>query len=227
MPGPFLFSGIILVMTTRTNAFERAVAVAAYENWFADHPHVYAAELAALRSLWPRVGSALEVGMGTGLFALPLGIGVGVEPAQGMREAARAKGLGVVAGVAEALPFPDHTFDRILFVTSVCFFDSPARAFDEAYRVLRPSGVVVVGFINKDSELGKKYQLRKDESPFYRQAHFYSGSEMRLFISKAGFGGFQAAETIFEPPMEVGPGELVKEGLGEGGFGVVRCVKLD
>ena len=50
---------------------------------------------------------------------------------------------------------------------------------------------------------------------------------MRLFISKAGFGGFQAAETIFESPEKVGDTELVKEGLGEGGFGVVRGVKLD
>ena len=51
-----------------------------YENWFAEHRWVYEAELRAVKDLLPESSRGLEVGVGTGRFAEPLGIKTGLEP---------------------------------------------------------------------------------------------------------------------------------------------------
>ena len=44
---------------------------------------------------------------------------------------------------AQALPFPDATFDAVTCQFGVMFFPDKARAFSEARRVLRPGGVLL------------------------------------------------------------------------------------
>jgi len=51
-----------------------------YENWFENNRWVYAAELRAVKAMMPKDGSGVEVGVGSGRFAGPLGIKNGVEP---------------------------------------------------------------------------------------------------------------------------------------------------
>ena len=74
--------------------------------------------------------------MGSGRFAAPLGIQVGVDPSPAMLALAAAHGIAVVAGTAENLPFPPACFEYALIVTTLCFVDSPARMLAEAHRVL-------------------------------------------------------------------------------------------
>ena len=95
-----------------------------YEAWFSDHPNVYRAELRAVRELMGPVGRSVEIGVGTGRFAVPLGVTWGVDPALPMLRTAREKGVEAVLGVGEALPFPDSAFDLALMVTTVCFITS-------------------------------------------------------------------------------------------------------
>jgi ubiquinone/menaquinone biosynthesis C-methylase UbiE len=45
---------------------------------------------------------------------------------------------------AEALPFPDDTFDACYTIGGFNYFDGPEAALDEMRRVTRPGGVVVV-----------------------------------------------------------------------------------
>lgn len=45
-----------------------------YDAWFEEHPFVYQSELKAVSSLWPSSGRGIEIGVGTGRFAAPLGI---------------------------------------------------------------------------------------------------------------------------------------------------------
>ncbi len=75
-----------------------------YDDWFVRHEVVYRAELAAVEALLPTAGRGLEIGVGTGRFAGPLGIKIGVEPAWAMAEIARTRGIQVIRGDAEALP---------------------------------------------------------------------------------------------------------------------------
>ncbi len=87
-----------------------------YDQWFEQHGPIYQAELSALRRLMPDVENAVEIGVGTGRFAAPLGIAVGVEPSANMAKIAEQRGITVTQAYGENLPFPDKTFDLVLLV---------------------------------------------------------------------------------------------------------------
>ncbi len=72
-----------------------------YDAWFERHPAVCTSELAALRPGRGRGSRWVEVGAGTGRFALPLDIALGIEPSAAMAERARARGLPMVGGRGE------------------------------------------------------------------------------------------------------------------------------
>jgi hypothetical protein len=74
---------------------------------FEKNVFAYKSELQAVRYLLPKRGTGVEIGVGTVRFAEPLGIRVGVEPSKAMREVAQKRGIEVIDGVAEALPFND------------------------------------------------------------------------------------------------------------------------
>jgi SAM-dependent methyltransferase len=116
-----------------------------YEAWFEKNPRVYEAELRAVKALIPTEGRGLETGVGTGRFAEPLGIKTGVEPSKRMRDFAQKRGIRVLNGMAEKLPFKDSKFDFALMVTTVCFVDDIIMALMEAHRVLYDRGVLIIG----------------------------------------------------------------------------------
>lgn len=201
-------------------AFDRQAD--AYDAWFENNHGLYQAELEALRAFIPANCHGVEIGVGTGRFAAPLGISVGVEPAQQMAELARQRGIEVLKGVAEALPFADNSFDFAVMVTVVCFLNDIAKAFKEAWRILKAGGNLVVGFIDRESELGRIYDQKKEQSSFYRAATFYSASEVETLLINAGFSGVSYRQTLL-------PGETtnlsVVEGHGSGGFVVIKVQK--
>jgi MPBQ/MSBQ methyltransferase len=67
-------------------------------------------------------------------------------PHQLARAARRPALAGVrrLLGDAEALPFPDDSFDRYVSAGSIEYWPDPQRGIAEAYRVLREGGVGVV-----------------------------------------------------------------------------------
>jgi SAM-dependent methyltransferase len=66
-----------------------------YDAWFDRHRAVYESELLALKRVIAPGGLGLEIGVGTGRFAAPLGIAVGVEPAAAMADMAWGRGIKV------------------------------------------------------------------------------------------------------------------------------------
>lgn len=89
-----------------------------------------------------------DLGSGTGIFARVLlengNAVVGVEPNGPMRQAAESllagfPGFTSVGAPAEATTLPDASVDLVTAATAFHWFD-PARAHDEAMRILKPGG---------------------------------------------------------------------------------------
>ncbi|MFP4591369.1 MAG: class I SAM-dependent methyltransferase [Halobacteriales archaeon] len=196
-----------------------------YEGWFETHEAAYESELAAIRRLVPDPGYGLEIGVGSGRFAAPLGLQVGVDPAVDMLGYARERGIDVVRGVAEWLPFPDDTFDVALLVTTICFVDDVPRTLSEAGRVIAPDGAIVLGYIDRDSPVGRVYQRTKADSPFYREATFVSTDELLDALEAAGFDDVEFVQTIFHWPGDLDEPDRVEPGRGEGSFVGLRAVR--
>jgi len=163
--------------------------------------------------------------VGTGRFAVPLGIRIGVEPAKAMADIAQKRGIEVYEAKAEKLLFDDSSFDFVLIVVTICFVQDPVQALREAKRVLKPGGYIIIGMINKESFLGKLYESKKKESKFYRHANFYSTRQVLDWLKNFEFEHIKTCQTIFKNPKKITAIEPVKEGHGEGGFNVISAQK--
>jgi SAM-dependent methyltransferase len=196
----------------------------AYDRWFDDHPAIYRAEVKALRRFVPTVGLGLEIGAGSGRFAVPLGVTIGVEPAGHMAALARCRGVPVCRAIGEALPCRQAQFDFALLVTVICFVPDVPTLLGETRRVLRQDGVLIIGFIDGGSELGQRYESRKAASRFYQGARFYSSPEVAALIQDAGFTELRFCQTLFGAANEDTPSIYdVRDGYGAGGFVVVSA----
>ncbi len=194
----------------------------AYDDWFDKNSAAYAAELKAVRELLPAPPArGMEVGVGSGKFAAPLGIALGVEPSPQMAAKAQALGIEVHPGVAEALPFSAEQFDFVLMVTTICFVDDVVQSFREALRVLVPGGAIIVGFVDVESELGQKYLQNRHKSRFYQQATFFSTQQVLDHLQAAGFGQTDVKQTLIPGDTR----QTVRDGFGEGAFVVIKAVK--
>ncbi|MDF2159148.1 class I SAM-dependent methyltransferase [Algoriphagus sp. CAU 1675] len=198
-----------------------------YEAWFEKYPYAYQTEINAIRSQMQELPEDLigiEVGLGTGRYAMELGIKEGVEPSENMRIVALDRGIEVMDAKAESLPYKDISFDFVLFVT-ICHLDDIHRALKEAYRVLKPGGSLIIGFIDRHSQVGQLYEKNKKRSTFYRQAHFYSVEDVKELLKEARFKEPVFTQTIFGEIENIKMVQIPREGFGEGSFVVVRACK--
>ncbi len=207
--------------TSRTEPFSRHHR--RYDQWFESHWAAYASELLAVHVLLPWKGRGLEIGVGTGRFAGPLGVEFGVDPVPEMLCYARTRGTRVVCATAEALPFANGVFDYVLIVTTICFVEDPRAMLREAARVLQPRGKVVVGFIDRHSPLGQQYVAHRADNPFYRDARFCSAREVRTLLRETGFADLTWVQTLHTPLSRMKGVEHVSTGTGRGAFLVVRA----
>jgi len=114
----------------------------------------------------------VSVGVGTGRFAEPLCVRVGVDPSVKMLRRARRRGVETVRGVAEALPFDDGAFDTALLVTTVWFVDDLSKTFDEARRVLRE------GYLRLDRRIRRRVRDAGFRATEHAQTVFRMPEEM-------------------------------------------------
>ena len=154
-----------------------------YDAWYDRHKEAFLKELELIKRNLPE-GTGLEVGVGTGRFAKNLeNVVVGVDVSSNMLRLAKKRGVEVILADASNLPFK-RVFDFVLFAFTICFVENPLEALREACRVLKPGGKVIACFVPK-GRLAEEY--RKKNSPFYRNARFYSVEEISELLKKAGF----------------------------------------
>ncbi|MBS1605736.1 MAG: class I SAM-dependent methyltransferase [Bacteroidetes bacterium] len=198
-----------------------------YEAWFEKYPFVFRSEVAAIKQLLPdrKIQKGIEIGVGTGRFAKALGITDGIEPAPRMREAAEKRGVFVLNAKAEDLPYHTGQFEFVLMNFCVSYFDDVQEAFGEAYRVLKPEGMMIVGFVEKNSPIARLYERRGAKSLFYSGARFYSTASISYKLNKAGFRKQEMYQTLFHLPGRIKTVESARPGRGEGSYIFLKAIK--
>src|SRR5688572_219697 len=126
------------------------VAADAYDQFMGKYSRLLAPQLADLAGV-RRGQRALDVGCGPGALTAELVRRLGpeavaaVDPSESFVAAALARnpGVNVIRASAEALPFPDQSFDAALAQLVVHFMADPVAGLAEMARVTRRAGVVV------------------------------------------------------------------------------------
>lgn len=195
----------------------------AYDQWFKDHHLIFQSELLAIKTLMPATDNILEVGVGTGVFAEALQVKKGLEPAEGMAALAKKRGIDLVQGYAEDMPFPDSSFDAVLMITVLCFLENPNKAFSEIRRVLKPDGQFILAILDKATPLGQLYDEHKHTDAYFRYARFFTAEECITLLTQSGFKITDTRQTISS--LNLQDIEEPTEGHGKGCFVVFKSVR--
>lgn len=196
-----------------------------YEAWFEKYNDVFLSEIVAIKRQFEKLPENLigiEIGLGSGRYAMELGIKEGIEPAKNLREIAIERGLDVIDAHAEHLPYRDQSFDFVLFVT-IEHLDNLKLALSEAYRVLKSGASIIIAFIDKDSQLAQKYIQHR--SKFYKHAQFYRVKKVSELVNEFGFKNPEYIQCLFDDIDNIKEIEVPKEGYGEGSFVVIKATK--
>lgn len=141
-------------------------------------------------------GEVLDVGAGTGANLPHLRRAsrvVAAEPDPAMRRrllarAGRAEApIQVDDASAEALPYPDASFDAVVFTLVLCTVADPDRALAQARRVLRSAGRLIVLEHVRGTAGHARWQGRI--TPLWKRvgAGCHPGRDTRAAIERAGF----------------------------------------
>jgi SAM-dependent methyltransferase len=132
--------------------------------------------------------SILDIGCGGGLLlrdAMATGArstGLDHSPDMVAMARERAPGASVVAGSANALPFPDRAFTAVSMSVVFFFLDDPVGALRECRRVLAPSGRLAV-YTTAPELRG----TGAAPEPVAKLGHFYEADQLVSLAKQAGF----------------------------------------
>jgi ubiquinone/menaquinone biosynthesis C-methylase UbiE len=159
------------------------------------------------------VETILEVGCGSGHFSRffegELGIetfGADISPYMLKEAKKRSAGDRLVRSTSSHLPFQKQSVDAVGFVTCFEYMRGPLDVMVEAGRVARRG--IFFGLMNSWSvpTVRRKVQLAIGKNEYYKNAHFYSLTQMGGLIRKAfGKTGVQTMQrsTVFPRPLPV------------------------
>ncbi|MBT8395865.1 MAG: methyltransferase domain-containing protein [Gemmatimonadetes bacterium] len=223
---------------------------AEYDSWFLQNRNVLQSEVELLAGALQNPGRTLSVGCGSGLFEMILreshdiDVHFGIEPAEGMAEIAMKRGMEVKIGSAEALPFDDGSFDTVLFNGTPSYITGLKKAFQEASRVLRDGGHVVVADVPAESSYGTLYRLAAmvgtwdDESlkviapavpypmEFAAAANWRTTQEKLDLLEEVGFSIVDTSQTLtLHPKFSNDTSESPVPGYDRGDYVAVRARK--
>lgn len=120
--------------------------------------------------------SVLEIGCGPGritrMYAGKSELTVGIEPDLPALDTAResVNEAVFVCGVGSLLPFSSGSFDVVLFTLSLHHHPAPDKALEEARRVMRDDGLMLVIEPVPECEIQTVCRFFHDEDPFLRKA---------------------------------------------------------
>jgi ubiquinone/menaquinone biosynthesis C-methylase UbiE len=138
------------------------------QRFWVEAPHPFITRERLRSALQPAAGErVLEVGPGTGYYALPVArwlepsgrldvLDIQQEMLDHTLRRAASEGIGNIAGEradAREMPYPDETFDAAYLVTVLGEIPDQDAALRELRRVVKPAGRIVVGELFGDPHM--------------------------------------------------------------------------
>jgi SAM-dependent methyltransferase len=168
------------------------------------HPAILAKLLEAVDT--SHAVTVADIGCGTGNYAAAVQEAtghaetcvLGIEPSYGMLAYARARGIKVCQGQAEAIPLATATADLVFSVDVVHHLHAVPEYLAEARRVLRPNGRFCLA---TDSEriLATRYPLAAywPETIASELERYHPIPKLRQWLETAGFQGVRDEEVEY------------------------------
>jgi 2-polyprenyl-3-methyl-5-hydroxy-6-metoxy-1,4-benzoquinol methylase len=156
--------------------------------------------------------TVLDVACGDGTYSISSckrGARVtGVDLSEVMLEAARRRAVDCQPGIAwcvasaEELPFDSEGFDVVIVVTALCFVKNPQRTIQEAARVLKPGGSMILGELGRYSLWAISRKIRGWLwLSTWSGAHFWTFQNLRRLIEQAGLRFHSRRTAVYFPPI--------------------------
>lgn len=185
-----------------------------YDSWFRTQHgnYVYRHEhelINQIMSVQPGMVVA-DIGCGTGIYTLELCatgarvVGVDISPEMLAIAAEKNKkwqdNVSFVQADAASLPFDSESFDMVISITAMEFFDDPSQCLREMYRILRPGGSMVVATLNSLSLWSIQRRIKSIfNKTIFRNTHFYSLKNIKRLIAPLSIADWRGG--IFVPPF--------------------------
>lgn len=137
-----------------------------------------------------RVKSLLEFGCGTTRFTRwwkEIGIeatGGDISPLM-LSQALHLFNGDLVMADSHHMPFKDHSFDSLAFITTFEYYKDPVRVIQESARVAKYG--IAMGMMNRNSPkvVRRRMQEVVGKNPFYLTATFYTPKKLTAIINEA------------------------------------------
>lgn len=216
-----------------------------YWQWYRDEQvgaarsNVHEHALVWLEQLMPRPGVLVDVGCGGGALLASCRDrgwkGIGVDPSHQAAAHAKARGLDVQAEAFPPCSLADATADAVTFINVLDHLRDPFAALQEAWRVLRPGGLLYLRVPNGPfhaSLLALPAILRADRLAVF---HLYGFGRSSLLHHLPRLG-FEQASVQTAPPSQSDPYKQSGEGweigrtllkrIDQAGFHLLRWLGL-
>lgn len=196
-----------------------------YDAWFMDNTNVLLSEARLVAQTLTGSERILSVGCGSGLFEKILrddfGINItdGIEPALGMAEIARKRGMNVIVTTAEDADFGAGRYDTLLFNGSPSYISDLQPIVEKAFDNLPEGGRLILIDVPKESGYGMMYNLAKatgswdhpllkgvaPANPYpielVNAANWRTSAEKIKAMQSAGFKNIEAWQTLTTHPL--------------------------
>ena len=196
-----------------------------YDAWFMDNTNVLLSEARLVAQTLAGSERILSVGCGSGLFEKILrddfGINItdGIEPALGMAEIARKRGMNVIVTTAEDADFGAGRYDTLLFNGSPSYISDLQPIVEKAFDNLPEGGRLILIDVPKESGYGMMYNLAKatgswdhpllkgvaPANPYpielVNAANWRTSAEKIKAMQSAGFKNIEAWQTLTTHPL--------------------------